>query len=159
MLPGEEDSMSALRHFDSFGEARSKLRCVLDAAREGLVTTVTRGNQRFVVVAADALGQDLRRLLPSQAVVVHEGGGWAAFIPGVPTHGDAETFDDAIDDLIIGLREYAEDWNDRLHAAPNHAQHRSLVELVELSDDAQLRDWLLGNPQPAGAVDGVLALA
>src|SRR3954465_10057862 len=73
---GEEDSMAALRHFDSFSEARSKLRCVLDSAREGLVTTVVRDNQRFVVVAADALAQDLRRLLPSQAVVVAEGGGW-----------------------------------------------------------------------------------
>ena len=140
----------ALRHFDSFSEARSKLRCVLDAAREGLVTTVTRDNQRFVVVAAEALAQDLRRLLPSQAVVVAEGGGWAAYIPGVPVHGDADTLDAAIDDLIDGLREYAEDWNDHLHPAPNHAQHRSLVELVELSDDEQLRAWLLGRTHPAG---------
>lgn len=142
--------MAALRHFDSFSEARSKLRCVLDSAREGLVTTVIRDNQRFVVVAADALAQDLRRLLPSQAVVVAEGGGWAAYIPGVPVHGDADTLDDAIDDLIDGLREYAEDWNDHLHTTPNHAQHRSLVELVELSDDEQLRDWLLGRTHPTG---------
>jgi hypothetical protein len=136
--------MAALRHFDSFTEARSKLRCVLDAAHEGVVTTVTRDKERFVVLTADARGAELRRLLRSQAVVVHEGGGWAAFIPGVPVHGDAESFDDALDDLIAGLREYAEDWNDRLHAAPNHAQHRSLVELVELSDDEQLREWLVG---------------
>src|SRR3954452_20498815 len=99
----------ALRHFDSFSEARSKLRCVLDAARAGLVTTVTRDNQRFVVVAADALGQDLRRLPPSQAVAVAEGGGWAAYIPGLLVHGDADTLDAAIDDLIDRLREYAED--------------------------------------------------
>jgi Antitoxin of toxin-antitoxin, RelE / RelB, TA system len=140
----------AMRHFDSFSEARSKLRCVLDSAREGLVTTVIRDNQRFVVVAADALAQDLRRLLPAQAVVVAEGGGWAAYIPGLPVHGDADTLDAAIDDLIDGLREYAEDWNDHLHTAPNHAGHRSLVELVELSDDEQLRDWLLGRTHPAG---------
>src|SRR3954454_6394288 len=140
----------AMRHFASFSEARSKLRCVLDAAREGLVTTVIRDNQRFVVIAADALAQDLRRLLPSQAVVVAEGGGWAAYIPGLPVHGDADTLDAAVDDLIDALREYAEDWNDPLHTAPNHAGHRSLVELVELSDDEQLRDWLLGRTQPAG---------
>ncbi|WP_091949602.1 prevent-host-death protein [Trujillonella endophytica] len=136
--------MAALRHFDSYTETRKKLRCVFDAAQEGLVTTVTRDNERFVVLSADARGAELRRLLPSQAAVVAEAGGWVAYIPGVPVHGDAESFDDAIDDLIAGLREYAEDWNERLHAAPNHAGHRSLVELVELSDDAQLRDWLVG---------------
>jgi hypothetical protein len=149
----------AIRHFETFTKARTNLRGVLDAARAGLVTTVTRDQERFVVVSAESLGQDLRRLLPSQAVVVAEGGGWAAFIPGLPVHGDADTFDDAIDDLIVALREYAEDWNERLHAAPNHAQHRSLVELVELSDDEQLRDWLLGDQAPVGVAGGVLAHA
>lgn len=150
--------MATVRHFDSYSEARDKLRYVLDAAHEGLVTTVTRNKERFVVQSADVRGAELRRLLPSQAVVAHEGGGWAAFIPGVPVHGDADTFDDVIDDLIDALRDYAEDWNDRLHAAPNHAQHRSLVELVELSDDDQLRDWLVGR-QAAMGMAGALALA
>jgi hypothetical protein len=136
--------MATLRHFLSFTDARKNFRCVLDAAHEGVVTTVTRDKERFVVLTADARGAELRRLLPSQAVVVPEGGGWAAFIPGIPVHGDADTFDEAIDDLIDALREYAEDWNERLHAAPNHAGHRSLVELVELSDDDQLREWLVG---------------
>jgi hypothetical protein len=139
----------ALRHFDSFTEARSKLRCVLDAAHEGVVTTVARDKELFVVLTADTRGAELRRLLRSQAVVVSEGGGWAAFVPGVPVHGDADSFDAAIDDLIVGLREYAEDWNDRLHTAPNHAGHRSLVELVELSNDDQLRDWLIGRTDTA----------
>lgn len=148
----------ATRHFGSFTEARKYLPRVLDAAREGLVTTVTRDQETFVVMSADTLGQELRRLLPSRTVVVAEGGGWAAFLPEVPVHGDAETFDAAIDDLIVGLREYAEDWNERLHTAANHLQHRSLVELVELSDDAQLRDWLFDNPQPtATATEAALA--
>ncbi len=136
--------MASVRHFDSYTEARNKLRCVLDAAHEGLVTTVTRDGERFVVLTADARGAELRRLLPSRAGVVAEGGGWAAFIPGVPAHGDADTLDEAVDDLIDALRDYAEDWNERLHTAPDHAQHRSLVELVELSDDDQLREWLVG---------------
>jgi hypothetical protein len=71
--------------------------------------------------------------------------GWWVVLPGVTVHGDAETFDGGIDDLIDGLREYAEDWNTRLHRAPKHQQQqqRSIVERVELSDDEQLRDWLL----------------
>jgi Antitoxin of toxin-antitoxin, RelE / RelB, TA system len=151
--------MAIVRHFETFTKARTNLRGVLDAARAGLVTTVTRDRERFVVMSADALGQDLRRLLPSQAVVVAEGGGWTAFIPGVPVHGDAPTFGEAIDDLIDALRDYAEDWNDRLHAASNHAQQRSLVELVELSDDEQLREWIVGREHSATDAAGELATA
>jgi hypothetical protein len=147
--------MATVRHFDSFTSARTNLRGVLDAVHRRLVTTISRDRERFVVLSADVLGEQLRRLIPSPAVVVAEGGGWAAVLPGVPVHGDAETFDEAIDDLITGLREYAEDWNDRLHAAPNHAQHRSLVELVELSDDTELREWLL-NHQARTAAAGAL---
>lgn len=89
------------------------------------------------------LREELSRLMPSRAVVVAEGGGWSAIVPGVPVHGDAATFDAAVVDLIQALREYAVDWNEDLHAASNHRQHRTLVELVELSSDAQLREWLL----------------
>lgn len=113
--------------------------------------------ERFVVVAADTLGAELRRLLPSRAIVVAEGGGWSAILPGVPAHGDADSFDAAIDDLIDALRNYAEDWNGRLFRAPNHAQHRSLVELVELSGDAQLREWLVGSDQAREATADALA--
>ena len=151
--------MSIPRHFDSFTSARANLRSVLDAAHEGLITTVVRENERFVVVAADSLRRELSRLLPSRAAVVAEGGGWSAVLPGVPVHGDAETFDEAIDDLIEALREYAEDWNTRLHRAPNHQHQRSIVELVELSDDAQLRDWLLSRDTTLGAAPAALVNA
>jgi len=77
----------------------------------------------------------------------------------VPVHGDAETFDEAIDDLINALREYAEDWNTRLHRARNHQQQRSLVELVELSDDVQLRDWLLSRDTTLDAGPAALVTA
>jgi len=151
--------MDIVRHFDTFTSARNNFRGVLDAAHNGLVTTVTRDKERFVVVSADALREELRRLLPSQAVAVPEGGGWTAFIPGIPVHGDAQSFDDAIADLIDALRDYAEDWNDRLHTAPNHARHRSLVELVELSDDEQLREWLVGRADAVTDGAGVVARA
>jgi hypothetical protein len=57
---------------------------------------------------------------------------------------DGATFDEAIDDVIDALREYAEDWQDRLLDAPNHANNWGLVQLISLSDDEQLRDWLVG---------------
>ena len=143
--------MAPIRHFPSYTAARARLRDVLDAAHAGLVTTIARDRERYVVVDADVLRAELGRLLPSQAVVALEGGGCSVFIPGVPVHGDAETFDEAVADLIGALREYAEDWNDELHQAPNHRQHRALVELVELSTDEQLREWLLSSAGGATA--------
>ncbi|HEU4913135.1 MAG TPA: prevent-host-death protein [Actinomycetes bacterium] len=132
------------RHFTSYTQARQQFRAVLDAASSGLVTTIDRDDERFLVVSAEQQRRDLAALLPSRASVVAEGGGWAVILPGLPVHGDGETFDDAIDDALAALREYAEDWNTRLRLAPNHAQNHVLVELVELSDDDQLRDWLVG---------------
>lgn len=46
--------------------------------------------------------------------------------------------------MIDALREYADDWQDRLLDAPNHREHWGLVQLVSLSNDEQLRDWLIG---------------
>ena len=145
-VPGRsiDGSSPQNRHFGSSTTASSHLRAVLDAASAGYVTTVDRDDERFVVLPAAQLRDQLAVLLPSRAEVVPEGGGWAVLLPGLPVAGDAESFDSALDDAIDALREYAADWNARLRLAPYHAQHRGVVELVELSDDAELRDWLLG---------------
>jgi hypothetical protein len=45
------------------------------------------------------------------------------------------------------LREYAEDWQDRLLHAPNHRDNWALVQLITLSSDEQLREWLTGSPR------------
>lgn len=139
--------MSLTRHFASFTLARGNFRAVLDAAAQGFVTTVDREDERFVIVAAAHQREDIARMRPSGASVVAEGGGWAVLLPGLPLHGDGATFEAAIQDAIVALREYAEDWNARLRAAPNHVDNRPVVELVELSSDEQLRDWLLAAPQ------------
>lgn len=136
--------MSTPRHFPSYSEARQRFRQVLDAARSGVVTSLEREGEIYVVVPAKRQRESLAALRPSNAQVAAEGGGWAVILPGLPLHGDGETFDDAIDDAIEALREYAEDWNDRLRLAPNHHQNRPVVELVELSTNAELRQWLLG---------------
>ncbi|GAB2737129.1 hypothetical protein [Nocardioides pakistanensis] len=138
------------RHFSSYTQARQQLRAVLDAASSGVVTTIDRDDERFLVVSAEQQRRDLTTLRPSRAAVVAEGGGWVVVLPGLPVHGDGETFDEAIEDAVDALREYAQDWNDRLRLAPNHAQNHAVVELIELSDDDELRDWLLGGA-PAAA--------
>ncbi len=131
------------RHFGSYTAARTNLRDLLDTAHTGRVTTVDRERERFAVVDADVLREHLAALRPSGAVVAAEGGGWCAFLPGLPMSGEGDDLDGALEDLIEALREYAADWNERLLDAPNHRGNWALVALTELSDDAQLKSWLL----------------
>lgn len=83
-------------------------------------------------------------VVPSRAEVVQEGDGWSVFISGLPIAADGATFDEAISEMVDALREYAQDWQDRLLNAPNHRDNWGLVQLISLSDDDQLRRWLVG---------------
>jgi predicted RNase H-like HicB family nuclease len=110
------------------------------------VATVQRETDRAAVVDAERLRVSLVGVLPAPQVVA-EDGGWSVFLPGVPIAADAATFDEAIDEMIIALREYADDWQGRLLDAPNHRNNWALVQVVELSGDEQLREWLVGSPR------------
>jgi predicted RNase H-like HicB family nuclease len=130
-------------HFENYSAARAHFKDLLDAARRGRVATVRRETGRAAVVDADRLRTSLVGVLPSPQVLA-EDGGWSVFLPGVPVAADASTFDEAIEEMILALREYADDWQERLLDAPNHRNNWALVQVVELSDDTQLRDWLVG---------------
>lgn len=135
--------MSAV-HFESYTEARTHLKDLLDAADEGRVATVRRDAGHAAIVDVARLRHFLASVCPSGAEVVAEDGGWSVFIPGLPLAADGSGFDEAIAEMIEVLREYAEDWQDRLRTAPNHEANWGLVQLVELSTDEQLRSWLVG---------------
>lgn len=138
----------ATRHFGSYTSARAHFRDLLDVAHTGRVATVDRDRDRFAVVDAGVLRAELAALRPAGAVVAAEGGGWSAFLPGVPVSGEGDDLDAALDDLIDALRDYSAAWNERLLDAPNHRGNWALVALTELSDDAQLKQWLLGDQTP-----------
>ncbi|GAB3553089.1 putative RNase H-like HicB family nuclease [Actinopolyspora lacussalsi] len=138
--------MSAV-HYDSYTEARAHLKDLLDAADRGHVASLRRDSATTAVVDAERLRSYLASVTPSQAQVIPEGEGWSVFIPGLPVAADGATFDEAITEMIAALREYAEDWQERLLNAPNHRENWGLVQLVSFSDDEQLRDWLIGSKQ------------
>ena len=138
--------MSAV-HYDSYSDARAHLKDLLDAAERGRVATVRRESASAAVLDAARLRHFLATVVPSRAQVVPEAGGWSVFIPGLPVAADGPTFDAAIEEMVEALREYAEDWQDRLLDAPNHRDNWGLVQLISLSDDDQLREWLAGSPQ------------
>jgi len=109
-----------------------------------MVATVRRESATTAVLDAARLRYFLASAVPSRAQVIQEAGGWSAFIPGLPVAADGATFDDAITDMIDALRDYAHDWQDHLLNAPNHRDNWGLVQLISLSDDTQLREWLAG---------------
>ena len=132
-------------HYDSYTEARNKLKDLLDAAENGQIATIRRDAATAVVLDAERLRCFLASVVPSRAEVVQEAGGWSVFIPGLPVAADGGTFEEAIAEMVAALREYAEDWHDHLLHAPNHRENWGLVQMISLSSDDQLRKWLTGS--------------
>lgn len=133
--------MSAL-HYDTVALARQNFKDLLDAAQAGIPSAVTRDRHQLAVVDGEQLREVLQRAQPSRAQASPEAEGWSITLPGLPIAADGDTFDDALADAVAALREYAEDWTDRLRIAPNHAGNWALVQLVTLSTDEQLQEWL-----------------
>jgi prevent-host-death family protein len=131
-------------HYDSYTDARAHLKDLLDAAEKGRVATVTRDSATTAVVDVERLRYFLASLIPSRAEVVPEAGGWSVFITGLPVAADGATFDEAVIEMVDALREYADDWQDHLLDSPNHRDNWGLVQLISLSADEQLRDWIVG---------------
>lgn len=131
-------------HYDSYTDARAHLKDLLDAAEKGRVATVRRESATTAVVDVERLRHFLTSLIPSRAEVVSEAGGWSVFISGLPVAADGATFDEAVAEMIDALRDYADDWQERLLDSPNHRENWGLVQLVSLSDDELLRDWIVG---------------
>lgn len=129
-------------HYDTVTEARKHFAELLDAAERGVPATVRRDATRAAVVDAERLRYFLVRLHPARAQVVSEAGGWSIMLNGLPLAADGETFDEALDEMVDVLREYAEDWADHLRHAPNHADNWGLVQIIDLSTDAELKAWL-----------------
>lgn len=131
--------------FGSAAEARKNFKPLLDAAEEGLPASIRRGKHRSAVVDADRLRCALTSLRPANAELDAEGDGWSIFLPGLPIAADGATLDEALDEMVQALREYAQDWSARLRHAPNHADNWALVQIVALGTDAQVKDWLVGH--------------
>ncbi len=126
--------------------ARDNFSTVLDEAAEGSAPVIERRRQRLVVVDQSRFLSAIESSLPTP-VAVPEDDGWSLMLPGLPIAADGRTFDDAINEFVDALVEYAEDWEARLRVAPNHAANWPLVQFVRLSSRDTLREWVVRVPE------------
>ncbi len=132
----------------SYTDTRSQLREVLDTAEAGLPIGIQRHGKQVALIESGRLREvllDSRRLRRPEAVA--EAGGWSVFLPGTPIAADGADLDEAVDEFVAALREYAEDWETRLRFAPNHQHHWLLVQFVSLNSDADMAAWARGSGQ------------
>lgn len=134
-------SQSSVIDYPSYSSARTHFKDVLDATERGRSVTVARDGQVSVVVPADRLRSFFFRAVSPRVELAHEDGRVIALMSGRPFVSEGSTVDDALDDLVLSLREYAEDWEARLQQAPNHRDNWALVQLIKLSSDAELLEW------------------
>jgi hypothetical protein len=90
----------------------------------------------------DRLHAYFSRTVSPHVRVTREDDRTIAFREGRPFVSEGADVDGALADLPLLLREYAEDWDDRLESAPNHTGNWAVVQLINLSTDEQLLEWL-----------------
>ena len=128
--------------YPTFSEARKDLKRVYDVSESGRTVTLGRDNYVAAVVNAERLRDFFSRTVSPRVQAQFEDGVWVAYMEGRPFVSEGSTLAEAVADLVASLREYSEDWEDRLQTAPNHAGNWGLVQLVHLSSDDQLTDWM-----------------
>ena len=133
-----------MTHFATLSEARAHMPQLTDDAISGRPVSYFRDGRQVAAVDADRLRDALSQLHPARAEVFREGGLVGMVISDLGLAVEGVTFDDAISELVIALREYAADWNDHLLNAVNHANNWGIVQVIALSTDEELAGWVRG---------------
>lgn len=133
--------MTITADYASASDARSHLKDVLDAALRGRSVTVRRDDDVVAVVEVERLREYFHGTVSPRIRLLMEDGKAVALMEGRAFASEGIDVEAALADLVVQLREYASDWEARLHAVPNHAGNWALVQLVALSSDSQLLDW------------------
>lgn len=122
---------------------RSTWATSLNTAAEGRPVVFHRGDEDFALLPASLLREVLHRAVPAPEVIA-EVEGWTVLLPGYPVAADGTTLDEALQDFVSAVQDYAAAWNDRLHRAPNHRHAAALIQHVAVSSDDDLLRWARG---------------
>ena len=142
-FPNDHGQMQTIAvDYPTFSGARKDLKRVYDVSESGRTVTLGRDTYVAAVVNAERLRDYFSRTVAPRVQAQFEDGVWVAFMEGRPFVSEGQTLNEAVADLLQSLREYAEDWEDHLQAASNHAGNWGLVQLINLSTNDQLTEWL-----------------
>ncbi|MFM9921317.1 hypothetical protein [Lacisediminihabitans sp. H27-G8] len=136
--------MSTVRYANG-SAARKEFSRFLKSAFVGQVVTVESAGHTLALIDAKVFRNHLERAAPARAKVSEAEGAIAIVIPGWPFAVETGSLDESLEEMIDVLREYASDWQARLHTTQNHSDNWALVQLVELSSDEELTAWLTGS--------------
>ena len=110
-------------------EARDHFKELMDRAESGGVA-VLRRNSAMVLVDRDLLDSALAAKHPFDVKVSFAHEQTSMWIEGLPVHGVGDSFDEAEQNFLDALVDYAVAWIEELRFAPNHRANAGLVERV-----------------------------
>jgi hypothetical protein len=110
-------------------EARDHFKELMDRAESGGVA-VLRRNSTMVLVDRELFDSVLASRHPFDVKVSLADGQASMWMDGIPVHGVGDSYDQAEEDFLDALVDYAETWIEELRFAPNHRAHGGLVERV-----------------------------
>lgn len=119
----------ALTHQFKAREARDHFKELMDRAENGGVA-VLRRNSAMVLVDRDLFDSALAAKHPFDVKVNLADGQTSMWMDGIPVHGVGDSYDEAEEDFLNALVDYAEAWIQELRFAPNHRANGGLVERV-----------------------------
>jgi hypothetical protein len=128
--------------YSSAASARQNFKQMLDGAAAGVPVTVRRDKEVFALTQADKLRRHFAETTSPRLRLGQEDGVWIASMDHRPFVAEGRSEEEAIYNLVEDLREYAEDWAEHYEAAPRHKREWGLVQLVSLSTDSELVEWL-----------------
>jgi hypothetical protein len=131
----------AFGHQYASTDARARFSDVMETAVRGDVAVVRR-EQPVVVVRRDVYDSVLKKAAPFDVQAGVHDGCVSFWLNGVPVHGSGGTLDEAEEEFLDALIDYAELWTRELRHAPNHKQNSELVRRVAMY--AESRDELRG---------------
>lgn len=139
--------MTELLDYPKISQARAAISEIYSTVERHLVVGIQReGDAPVSVIRRDNLKEALRALSPlNPQVRFAKNGTVSMWLEGLPISSQGSSFSNAGTELIEALRDYAQTWVEELKNYPNHNERWGLANLVLLSDDSELREFLFGD--------------
>ncbi|MHB8395283.1 MAG: hypothetical protein ACYDC5_12490 [Candidatus Dormibacteria bacterium] len=112
-------------------DARDNFSAVMQTAARGDLAVVRR-EQPVVLVRRDVYDAVLANAAPFNVLSSVREGQVTFWLDSVPVHGSGPSLEDAEDDFLDALIDYADLWTKELRHAPNHQGNGELVRRVAM---------------------------